>query len=153
MHKVQLEKYVELSHGKTRCFKLINRWVFSVLYVWAHFNLPVFSMAVITRIFGFEGKTSDAILLHVNKECCRQTQSGLNLSDRNLKKKSIEQFWVCSEQVVCSRVLKKHFFKKPSTIVCFYVLRQNLTPSSKFPFLNIWFQQTGVGPYISRSVC
>lgn len=49
-------------------------------------------MAVITRIFGFEGKTSDAILLHVNKECCRQTQSGVNLSDRNLKKKSIEQF-------------------------------------------------------------
>lgn len=44
-------------------------------------------MAVITRIFGFEGKTSDAILLHVNKECCRKTQSGVNLSDRNLKKK------------------------------------------------------------------
>lgn len=46
-------------------------------------------MAVITRIFGFEGKTSDAILLHVNKECCRKTQSGVNLSDRNLKKKAL----------------------------------------------------------------
>lgn len=46
-------------------------------------------MAVITRIFGFEGKTSDAILLHVNKKCCRQTQSGVNLSDRNLKKKAL----------------------------------------------------------------
>lgn len=47
-------------------------------------------MAVITRIFGFEGKTSDAILLHVNKECCRQTQSGVNLSDRNFKKNALK---------------------------------------------------------------